>query len=576
MKVRRIKNKILGSAILIVTLSLTLISFLAFQRFFSILEEQSLRDDVIHVEQVTDRINGLVDDVYKYSANMVNDEVLQQFSAKVEYPSVYEELLAYSEVVKQLTKFNVLRDYLDSSAIIRSDGKVYWSSQYFDPYFQREIGRPWYQDAIHLNAKSGFTAPHELQDHGEKKVISFFIQFDSQYGGVLLLNIKYEAFTRLFDSLGLSFDEYGWKDEDHGFLLQQGLDKLSLNVITDQDDALVSVSKDRNGYYLNRQLDRTKWSVVTFKSRSHFYHLLTYVGGYWAVFLGLCLGLCYILFLPIITNITRPISEMSKAMKQVSMGNYDVRLSFRSNDELSVLKGGFESMLQDIKREMSERAAQEKWKRRTEAELLFAQINPHFIYNTLNTVVYLARKKNYGAIEEMVESFIGILHDAVKIGSKSLYVLVYQEMEIIDHYVRIQKYRYGDRFELFWHVEDGAKMASIPKSILQPLVENSIYHGFSEKSGLGKVDITIGQLQDGLLISVRDNGIGIAAEDLKKIEAGELKTGIRNGMKHIGIANIRERLVYLCGEAASVMIHSSEGVGTEVLLHIPLTPMIPD
>ncbi|MNZ98302.1 Histidine kinase-, DNA gyrase B-, and HSP90-like ATPase [compost metagenome] len=78
------------------------------------------------------------------------------------------------------------------------------------------------------------------------------------------------------------------------------------------------------------------------------------------------------------------------------------------------------------------------------------------------------------------------------------------------------------------------------------------------------------------MISVRDNGIGIAAEDLKKIEANELKTGIRNGMKHIGIANIRERLVYLCGEAASATIQSSEGVGTEVLLHIPLIQMITD
>lgn len=156
---RKIKNKILGSVILIVTLSVTAISALAYEQFSSILEAQALREDTIHLEQTTNQMNHLIDDVQKYAANMVNDELLQQFAARLKYSSTYDELSAYRDVVTQLTKFNVLRDYLESSAIVRSDGKIFWSSLYIDPYFERLLQEDWYQDALKNNSKSGFTAP---------------------------------------------------------------------------------------------------------------------------------------------------------------------------------------------------------------------------------------------------------------------------------------------------------------------------------------------------------------------------------------------------------------------------------
>ncbi|MFC4305372.1 cache domain-containing sensor histidine kinase [Cohnella boryungensis] len=578
MKVRRIRNKILGSVILIVIVSLTAISILAFERFSSILENQALSEDVIHLEQTSEQMDQLIDDVQKYSANMVNDELLQQFARRTEYVSVYDELHAYKEVVDHLTKFNVLRDYLASSAVIRADGKVFWSSLFSDPYFELELQKEWYRDALASGAKSGFTVPHVIQDRSAQKVISFFIRFNEDIGGVLLLNIKYEAFGGLLQGLGQSFDRYAWlKDQGSPFLWNEGMPEDLERVTFVSSEEGISVNKRGEGYYLTRSFDKTGWSIVTFTSRERFYQLVGYVVKYWAIFIALCIGLCMLLFLPIISSIMRPISQMSKAMKQVSMGNYDIRLTFRSNDELDVLRTGFETMTRDIEQQLMERVEQEKWKRRMSADLLFAQIHPHFIYNTLNTVVYLARKGNNHAVEDIVESFIGILHDAVRIGDRGLYVTVDQEKEIIDHYVRIQKYRYADKFDLVWDVDVNSEALQIPRSILQPLVENAIYHGFSEHEAKGQIVMTIAEAEDKLVMTVQDNGIGIEPGTLEAIRDGTLAaTERKGGMKNIGLANIRERIAYLYGAAGKLEVESSEGVGTTVRIVLPRQPDIVD
>ncbi|WP_238652492.1 cache domain-containing sensor histidine kinase [Paenibacillus piscarius] len=568
---RKIKNKILGSVILIVTLSVTAISALAYEQFSSILETQALREDTIHLEQTTNQMNHMIDDVQKYAANMVNDELLQRFAARLNYPSTYDELSAYRDVVVQLTKFNVLRDYLESSAIIRSDGKIFWSSLYIDPYFERLLQEDWYQDAMKNNTKSGFTAPHMIQDPENKKIVSFFIRFAPEYGGVLLLNIDYAAFESLFQYLGQSFDQVAWLGPEHSLLYGQvDAAELPARMLTAGSPDIQVVKHDK-GYYLASAFEKTDWSVVTFTSNERFYEWVGYIVRYWAIFLALCLVLCFLLFLPIISSIIRPILQMTKAMKQVSMGNYNVQLSFRSNDELSVLKNGFETMLGDIERQMSERAEQERWKRKMTAELLFAQINPHFIYNTLNTVVYLARKQNYTAIEDMVESFIGILHDAVNIGDAGLYITVEQEMSIINHFVTIQQYRYAGRFEVVWSVAEEAKDDYIPKSLIQPLVENAIFHGFSEKESAGRIEIIMRKRSGRLLLSVRDDGCGMSREKAQAITNGTLPPArLPSGaMKQIGLWNIRERIEYLYGQEGRMVIRSSEGRGTKVSVLLP-------
>ncbi|QYR23055.1 sensor histidine kinase [Paenibacillus sp. sptzw28] len=567
----RIKNKILGSAVLIVTLSLVACGLLAFGYFYKEFEKKTLHDGQVDMRQAEMQMNQLIDDIRKYSANMVNDEMLQKFAGTLSYGSVYSELSAYNEVVQQLTKFNVLRDYLDSSAIIRPDGKVFWSTLSFDPSFQSELLKPWYRDAVNQPRKSGFTLPHPSLTDGNRQVISFFIRFAEPEGGLLLLNIKTEAFTQVFDYLNDSFDHYLWTSSRNGVIRNNGLEEEEVKTVVGPLSAdLPEVTKDSKGYYLAQRLSDPDWALVTFLSRDRFYGAVREASLYLLGFIGICILLCFLLFLPIVSSITKPISSLSRAMKQVSIGNYDVQVHFHSQDELMILKNGFELMLGNIKRQIEERTEQERWKRRMSAELLFAQINPHFIYNTLNTVIYLARKKSHDSIIDMVESFIGILQDAVHIGEGNLHTTVHQEMKLIDHYVAIQRHRYGGKFDFVWEVEEGAQDCRIPKSLLQPLVENAIFHGVSGREEPGSIGISIREQGETLRILVWDDGIGMSPEMAGKLKQDASGPERTDGPSRIGIRNIRERIHHLCGDAYGLEIASEEGVGTEVVLTLPL------
>jgi len=571
-----IRNKILGSVILIVILSLTAISLLAYERFSSILEEQALAENSIHLEQAALQVNQIIEDVYKYAGNMVNDELLQAFASRTSYPSVYEELEAYGDVVTQLRKFNVLRDYLESSAIIREDGKVYWSSLYSDPYFEELLNQDWYQSRIRTDAKSGFTIPHDVLSPGPKKVVSFFIRFDPKYGGVLLLNLDYDVFASMFDYLETNFDQYAWVEQDGYVWHNRDIPEARLAAAAALTEPGLAKNNVPDGYYLSTHFDRTDWSLVTFTSKDRFYELVGYVLRYWAVFVLLCLVMCIIIFYPIITSITRPISQMSRAMKQVSMGNYNVKLAFKSQDELGILKHGFEKMIGDIQEQIVEKVEQERWKRQMSTELLFAQINPHFIYNTLNTVVYMARKAQHKPIEEMMESFISVLHDAVKLGENGFYTTIRDEQSIIDHYVRIQRYRYADSFSLHWRVEDHALDCVVPKSMLQPLVENAIFHGFADQEESGHIVIDIRLQRDRLILAVSDNGRGMDERLQQQLMRGEapMHDKGRGGLKPIGLANIRDRIKYLYGDEGEMRLATATGGGLMVTIEVPATPTL--
>ncbi|WP_338554901.1 histidine kinase [Paenibacillus sp. KS-LC4] len=573
---RRIKYKILGSVIIIVTLSLTACGLLAFGYFYSLLERQTVRDGEIHLQQTEVRMNQLIDDIRKYSANMTNDEIIQRFIAKTSYDSIYSELSAYSDVVQQLRKFNVLRDYLDSSAIVRSDGKVFMSSLSFDSYYQEELNKPWFQDAIKQPVKSGFTAPHNSLDSDNKQVISFFIRVnESAGGGILLLNIKQEAFTSILDLLELSFDRYAWVSGGTSFLQNHGFGDEEQAIIFEQSSQALPEKVEQKGFYLSKSLPAADWSIITFISRDRFYDSIQTASIYFFVFIAICIVLCFLMFTPIISSMTRPISSMSRAMKQVSLGNYNVQLDFNSGDELMVLKNGFESMTHSIKRQMEEQREQEKWKRRMSAELLFAQINPHFIYNTLNTVVYLSRKRRFEAIESMVEAFIGIMQDAVHVGGQDLFTTLAKEKGLIEHYATIQQYRYAERFKLEWDVPEELLEVWIPRSLLQPLVENSIFHGLSEMESGGLIRIRARRVEETLLLAVTDNGIGMDAAILDRLLQGQdaelVQAASGRGTKNIGIRNIDQRIRYLCGEAYGLEMGHPKGSGTELLLRLPFT-----
>ncbi len=273
-------------------------------------------------------------------------------------------------------------------------------------------------------------------------------------------------------------------------------------------------------------------------------------------------------------RITRPIEELSLSMQQVEKGEYPPPLP-AEQDEVGTLIEGFNHMVsslrqlhQNLLEEQNEKRKIEVASLNTRLQLLQSQINPHFIYNTLNTMNYLASEAGNEELSQIIFSFSSLLRSSVSVDSE--YVPLRTEIESVKYYMQIQAYRYADvRFTCEYVIDPRTENLWIPRMILQPLVENSLMHGIlPSDSGEGTIRIRCSRREDYLYIHISDNGVGIPPDKLEKLQNGELK--VSNGYNHIGLNNVRERINILYQQDCHFQMISMEGEGTVISFRIPI------
>ncbi|XEC94168.1 sensor histidine kinase [Paenibacillus tarimensis] len=265
------------------------------------------------------------------------------------------------------------------------------------------------------------------------------------------------------------------------------------------------------------------------------------------------------------TRITRPIKILMRSMTSVERGQFEPLPSIRSNDEIGLFANRFTLMSQELKRLVERIYQEEKEKAEAEIQALQAQINPHFLYNTLGSVKWIASMQRSDKIVQMTEALISMLrYTTSKVGTL---VTIGDELENIRHYVTIQKVRYYNRIRVEYDVDEGLLDCKILKLTIQPIVENAIFHALPENDDDGSIRIAVYREDGDIVISVADNGIGM---DRAAIEA--LKRGISNGTEAfngIGVGNVNSRIQKRFGPAYGVRFTSEKGKGTTFYIRIP-------
>lgn len=267
-------------------------------------------------------------------------------------------------------------------------------------------------------------------------------------------------------------------------------------------------------------------------------------------------------------GITRPLERLIEKMKQVPKSGFELPVSAEdrhlSRDETGEIHRHFRIMIEKINELISENYEKQLLIRETEYRALQAQINPHFLYNTLDTVAWMARINKQREISLLVES-LGRLLRAI-IGKREALVRLSDELEITSHYVTIQKFRFGDRLEFVLTCDDALRDALIPKLIIQPLVENAVVHALEETDGVCVIEVDIAETESGMEIRVADDGPGIGEDVVAAVKAGTLKPKGSG----IGLANIEERLRLLFGENAELAVRRRPEGGTAVTVRMPV------
>lgn len=298
------------------------------------------------------------------------------------------------------------------------------------------------------------------------------------------------------------------------------------------------------------------------------------------IILAVGLLLLAIPFTVIMNNILRPLKKMIFFMTSVSREDnlkFSKRISLKGYMEISTMADEFNSMLDEIER-LSQKLLEtntrlygtELEKQKSELAFLRSQINPHFLYNTLEVITGIAAVEGQDKIKKMTRSLSSIFRYSVK-GAEA--IELGQEIEMIKSYIQIQQVRFADRFTVHYSFTDESLRHIVPKMILQPLVENAVYHGI--ETTLRPCRLEIAGFIDGsgaLMVDVRDDGVGIDAERLEEIRLmlSEQRSGFDDpkGWQSIGLVNVNNRIRLMFGEEYGMLIDSTDGKGTHIRLRI--------
>lgn len=312
------------------------------------------------------------------------------------------------------------------------------------------------------------------------------------------------------------------------------------------------------------------WIYINATPFNEMFKHITFVKKLVVIIFALILLIGLLLGYRLARSIVRPISKLTKKMKQIEKGDLDNLeeqslgvVSQTAQDEVSQLNRTFKMMIRRIRELIDENYAKQLIIRETELKALQAQINPHFLYNTLESINWLAKMNKQAKISEMVEA-LGYLFRS-SIGLKDPLITLEKEITIVRNYVIIQKTRFDERLDFRMDVPENLHDALIPKLTLQPLIENAIRYALEPNIEPCTISITVSEEDQGLDIKVSDNGPGMSAEFIKDLQMGRVKTRGEG----IGLANIAERIQIVFGPEWGTVIESEPGQGTTIHVRIP-------
>lgn len=271
-------------------------------------------------------------------------------------------------------------------------------------------------------------------------------------------------------------------------------------------------------------------------------------------------------------TISQPVNRLSDRIRCISEGDFSRDETIEGNDELGHIGHGINYMSENVQLLMERRVADEKQKKDLEYQILQSQINPHFLYNTLNSIKWMATIQNAPGIAEMTTSLARLMKNVAK--GTAAQIPLKEELALVNDYVLILKYRYGGNLTVAYDITDEALSdCLIHRFSLQPLVENALFHGIEPKGCPGLITITAERTMnaggdDLLLISVTDNGIGMDEETIRQVLLEEGRTSA-DFFKQLGIHNVHTRIQYAFGPNYGITIQSKIGKYTTMMIRLP-------
>lgn len=386
------------------------------------------------------------------------------------------------------------------------------------------------------------------------------VDFDEELAGYVILYFDYGVIDQMFSA-----------NLPEGSMFQVVNEHNSL-IFSNCGQDIAAFETVGEGYAYNTFVAQNVGWTFHMAIPAHFY-----IAGIWrttlltGVVIAAIILLTGILLVIFISRMTTEITVLCERMYEVSDGNLDTRYEVKSKDEIGQMGGSFNHMVVHIKRLMEQIAQEEKQKRLNEIAFLQAQINPHFISNVLNNVVWMAKIQHADNLVMLVNSLNSLLQNAMH--AEEDMICLSDELKYVDSYLTVMEYSGSYDFYVEKEVEEAAMGLYIPRFILQPIVENAIYHGLpNDLSRRGCIKITAGCVKEQLVIAIEDNGVGMTAEEMSRITEEKIRES--RAFNGIGVANVNERIRLFFGKEYGLHYESKLGQYTRCILELPIVDAV--
>ncbi|MBP1915770.1 two-component system sensor histidine kinase YesM [Lederbergia galactosidilyticus] len=491
----------------------------------------------------------------------------------------YEQFLKDRTVMNTIENITLVGEKAQVTILLKN-GKYYTNYSISD-YNPLEIFQEdWFAQ---LDTKNGYesiwidTAPTVFQSYQgtnpyQLSVARTLRNNNSEIYGYLVVTIFENTISQIFDNR-LNDEEILLVNDENTILSHRDTDQIGktfsyLNGLNKNETAIIDIE---NQHYLltAKDISFNRWKLVSLVPYREAISNINSIFNKVFFLLLILFTIFFVILAYFINRITKPLVYLGSVVEKVQAGNLSVRSQIQTNDEIGRFSQSFDRMLDQINEMIKETKATQARKRKAELAMLQAQINPHFLFNVLNSIRMKVFKHGDKESAKMISSLSKLLR--MTIDTQKGMIPFAEEVSIVSDYVFLMNMRQKEKVSFITNITNESYQHTIPRFILQPIIENSIIHGLNQKAGT----ITLHALttKDKFIVEIEDDGQGMVKEKLleipKNIKLLGDKKRHQNSFSSIGLSNVYERLVMTFGKEFEMKVDSSEGKGTRIILLIP-------
>lgn len=588
-----IKNKIFSTNILIIIISISIIALFANIVSQKAIIEKAVKNSSRELVLIDNNLQTLINTVEDYSKILATDYRLQN---ELYTDFLKNNNLSTSHYVGGLdnlsmkkTLSEVISNIVEPNTNIKAVSVLTSNRQWVDIGF-----------ADNEFASRIFGSGPEAIDHSFQPELTGLMKFKFRYQGddnvfavtktvihkdtgktvgLVVLYVKETVIASIYErKMNYKGGNFYILDQNGKIISSQNKERLYLDFNEATSISIPNSTQVETNFFQGKgsekvlvsthRLEPLQWSIVSVipideitVERKEINKLIIRIGS-------LCLLFSFIVSYLLSRSITRPIFQLSRTMRDIRTGHLTVRSSYQSSDEIGYLNDVFNNLMDRIEELLAENVEEQKTKAEIEFKLLQTQVQPHFLYNTLETIISLIK------LDMKTEAITAAKYMAnfykISLSKGNDIISLREEMQLSESYLEIQQLRYVEYMEYTMDIDEEIMSSSISKLTLQPIVENAIYHGLKRKMEKGILRITGSRVGDEVHIEIYDNGVGIEEAQIKGMMREVSGTSEKAGF---GVRSVHNRIRMLYGERYGLEVESQIGCYTKVTIRLPFKPL---